>query len=330
MPHLTYGGFVLNLRTILVEKWMLRWLACAGFHGLKGFVRGPEESHMKETAYLIQAALISAWWVGLATSQTFFAAFQFNGIPPVAFWAFFAPDILCIAALSTVRAYKNIARLEYIVLGAFAYASLYCANATCLTRSGYLPTGVMLCGLCYNLFLCFNESLFRNASSSFALNVAKTAIQTVCIWTMALAVVPYIILDAFDALAMPNSGPSLILGLTAFACCSVLGLTSAFFMVRDGGGTPLPLDQTNHLVVTGPYRYVRNPMAMAGIGQGVAIAWIFQSIPVLIYALLGAFVWHLVVRPIEERDMIRRFGDAYLQYRQRVSCWIPTFRKTIP
>jgi len=159
---------------------------------------------MKETAYLIQAALISAWWVGLATNQEFFAAFQFNGIPPVAFWAFFAPDIICIAALSTARAYKRIARLEYIVLGAFAYASLYCANATCLTRSGYLPTGVMLCGLCYNFFLCFNGSLFRNASSSFAQNVAKTAIQTVCIWTMALAVVPYIILDAFNALAMPN------------------------------------------------------------------------------------------------------------------------------
>ena len=74
----------------------------------------------------------------------------------------------------------------------------------------------------------------------------------------------------------------------------------------------------------------RQSVAMAGIGQGVAIAWIFQSIPVLIYALLGALVWHLVVRPIEERDMIRRFGNVYLQYRQRVSCWIPTFRKTIP
>jgi len=192
-----------------------------------------------------------------------------------------------------------------------------------------LPTGVMLCGLCYNFFLCFNGSLFRNASSSFAQNVAKTAIQTVCIWTMALAVVPYIILDAFNALAMPNMGLSFCLGLAAFTCCSVLGLTSAFFMVRDGAGTPLPLDQTNHLVATGPYRYVRNPMAIAGIGQGIAIAWIFQSIPILIYALLGAFVWHLVVRPIEERDMTRRFGDAYLQYRQRVSCWIPTSRKSV-
>ena len=97
-------------------------------------------------------------------------------------------------------------------------------------------------------------------------------------------------------------------------------------MVRDGAGTPLPLDQTNNLVVTGPYQYVRNPMAIAGVGQGLAIAIVFQSVPILIYSLLGALVWHLVVRPIEERDMAQRFGESYLRYRQRVSCWIPSLR----
>ena len=58
-------------------------------------------------------------------------------------------------------------------------------------------------------------------------------------------------------------------------------------MVRDGEGTPLPLDQTNRLVVSGPYYYVRNPMAIAGIGQGLSVALIFQSLPVGIYSLLG-------------------------------------------
>jgi hypothetical protein len=43
---------------------------------------------MKETGYLLQAALICAWWVGLTTSQVFFDAFQFDQIPPVAFWSF--------------------------------------------------------------------------------------------------------------------------------------------------------------------------------------------------------------------------------------------------
>ena len=119
---------------------------------------------MKETAYLFQAALISVWWVGLASNQFFFAAFQFDEIPPTAFWAFFAPDVILIAALSTVRAYKQNAAIEYVILGAFGYATLYCANATVLTASGYLPSGMMLIGLSYNAFLCFNDSLFRSSS----------------------------------------------------------------------------------------------------------------------------------------------------------------------
>ncbi len=65
-------------------------------------------------------------------------------------------------------------------------------------------------------------------------------------------------------------------------------------------------------------------MAIAGIGQGIAVAMLFQSLPLLVYALLGAVVWQLVVRPIEERDMVRRFGEPYEIYRKRVRCWIPT------
>ena len=284
---------------------------------------------MKETAYLLQVALISLWWVGMATNQSFFNAFQFDEISPTAFWAFFAPDIVLISGLSAVRAYRKLSSLEYIILGAFGYASLYCANATLLTRSGYLPTGLMLLGLGYNIFLCFNGVLFRNSNSNagFALNVVKTLIQIVCIWILALAVRPAIILDAFGTLATPSMGLSFYCGLGLFTCCSVLSLTSAYFMVRDGSGTPLPLDQTNKLVVAGPYHFVRNPMAIAGIGQGIAIAVVFQSVPVLIYSLLGVVVWHLVVRPFEERDMEQRFGRSYLEYRQRVSCWIPTFGK---
>ena len=102
---------------------------------------------MKETACLLQAALVAAWWVGLAASQSFFSAFQFDGIPPTALWSFFAPDVVVLASLSTLRAYRRIAAIEYVILGAFSYAALYCCNATLLTWSGLLPTGLMLMGL---------------------------------------------------------------------------------------------------------------------------------------------------------------------------------------
>lgn len=282
---------------------------------------------MKATAYLLQSALISAWWVGLASSQAFFAAFQFDEIPPTAFWAFLGPDIILIAGLSSVRAYYKNGAIEFVILGAFGYASLYCVNAAILTASGYLSTTLMLLGLAYNGFLSFNSSLFRPSSTSLSRNVVKTLVQICCIWMLTLAAIPYVILDAFDALTIPNVGIWQFSGVILFICFSVLGLTSALFMVRDGDGTPIPLDQTNKLVVSGPYQFVRNPMAVAGIGQGLAVAIVFQSVPILVYSCLGALVWHLVVRPIEERDMARRFGEPYLEYRRHVSCWMPTIRQ---
>ena len=279
---------------------------------------------MKETAYLLQAALIAAWWVGLAISPAFFAAFQFDTIPATAFWAFFAPDVIFIACLSVYRAYRCVVEVEYIILGAFGYASLYCLNATILTGTGLLPTGLMLMGLAYNAFLCFHQSLFRKCTTTGTAAIdIKTLIQIICIWIIALVAIPFVILDAFDTFAWPGWGLSVWIGIAIFTVCSLLGLFSAYYIVCRGGGTPLPLDQTRELVVIGPYRYVRNPMAIAGIGQGVAVAVIFESWPVLGYAMLGAIIWHCVVRPFEEQDMAQRFGASYVAYRKRVMCWVP-------
>jgi protein-S-isoprenylcysteine O-methyltransferase Ste14 len=282
---------------------------------------------MKETGYLLQATLVVAWWVGLVASPAFFRAFQFNGISTNAFWAFFLPDILAIASLSLLRAYRRSAVIEYVVLGAFAYAALYCYNATILTNSGYLPTGLMILGLLYNLFLCFDRFAFRQSVSRHtSINAIKTVVQIVCIWALALLVVPFVLLDAFEGLHIPAVSLSTILGAILLVACSFLGLSSSYFLVRYGDGTPLPLDQANSLVTSGPYRYVCNPMAIAGIGQGLSLAAIFQSTPLLVYSCLGAVFWQLVVRPIEERDLTERFGDAYRNYRRGVGCWIPKFK----
>lgn len=282
---------------------------------------------MKETAYLLQAALIGAWWAGLASSREFFAAFQFSGITSAAFWSFLLPDLILIAGLSILRAYRKNSAIEYVILGAIGYATLYCCNATAITGSGFLPTGLMLLGLAYNGFLCFEKFVFRPSSSGLTRNALKTLLQIISTWVLALVVVPYVIMDAFGSVISIHGGTSLYLGGALFVCFSLLGLSSAFYMVRDGAGTPLPLDQTNRLVTTGPYQFVRNPMVIAGIGQGISISILLQSIPVLVYSLLGILVWQVVVRPVEERDMLERFGDAYADYRNRVSCWIPTRRR---
>lgn len=94
-------------------------------------------------------------------------------------------------------------------------------------------------------------------------------------------------------------------------------------MSGEGAGTPLPLSTARHLVTQGPYAYLRNPMAVAGLAQGFSVALILGSWAVAIYTLLGMLVWNFFVRPGEEANLELRFGKAFQQYRREVRCWIP-------
>ena len=44
----------------------------------------------------------------------------------------------------------------------------------------------------------------------------------------------------------------------------------------------------NRLVIAGPYRWIRNPMAVAGIVQGVAVGIILHAWLVITYAVVLA------------------------------------------
>jgi protein-S-isoprenylcysteine O-methyltransferase Ste14 len=283
---------------------------------------------MLETAYLLQSVLIVLWWLGISLSDSFYGAFEFPGIEQDVFSAFLLPDIIAIAALSVFRGYKKSRELQLIIFGAFLYATLYCVNASVNTGGGTLSTSMMVIGLGYNGFLCYGRKWFRAAAPVGVIaNGLKTLVQIVCIWFLALALIPFLILKAFAMPLIPTCGVLLWIGGCLFVCFSFLGLFSSYVLVKLGKGTPLPLDQTNELVVAGPYAWVRNPMAVAGIGQGIAVGLAYGSLPILCYAALGAVVWHFVVKPFEERDMLKRFGDSYEAYRSQVKCWMPRFKK---
>jgi protein-S-isoprenylcysteine O-methyltransferase Ste14 len=282
---------------------------------------------MKGTAYLLQATLILLWWIGMLLNQDFYDAFQFSDISKTAFNSFFLPDLLIISILSIIRAYNEKKELGLIILGGFAYASLYCINATILTKSGFLATTVMALGLAYNIFLVYEKQLFRKSNTTNILtNGIKTIIQIICVWTITLLIFPIIILKSFGEIPTITTTNKLI-GISLLFLFSIIGIYSAISMVINGKGTPLPLDQTQQLVSKGLYKYVRNPMAIAGIGQGISISIIFGSISIFVYIIIGAILWQFVVRPIEEKDMEMRFGKEYDLYKENVKCWIPNFKQ---
>src|SRR3954454_19500505 len=60
-------------------------------------------------------------------------------------------------------------------------------------------------------------------------------------------------------------------------------LLDAFIRFARADGTPAPPMPTAHLVVVGPYRYVRTPMSLAVLATLLGQALLFGSVAVLIY-----------------------------------------------
>jgi len=91
----------------------------------------------------------------------------------------------------------------------------------------------------------------------------------------------------------------------------------------QGFGTPAPLAPTRHLVVSGAYCYVRNPMylSVAALIFGQA-AW-FGDWKVALYGIVFGIVCHLFVVLVEEPRLLRDFGADFVTYRDEVPRWIP-------
>jgi protein-S-isoprenylcysteine O-methyltransferase Ste14 len=167
---------------------------------------------------------------------------------------------------------------------------------------------------------------FRRAKeATHRWNLAKTFVQIAFFWTLFLWLMPTQIvhLESLVGRAQIEWQGQRSVACILFTAASILGLYAGITMAIAGKGTPLPLDTARELVIKGPYSRVRNPMAIAGLGQGFAVAIYFGSPAVAAYSLIGGLIWNFGVRPVEERDLQERFGAPYTRYKKNVSCWMP-------
>jgi protein-S-isoprenylcysteine O-methyltransferase Ste14 len=91
----------------------------------------------------------------------------------------------------------------------------------------------------------------------------------------------------------------------------------------QGIGTPAPVFPTQHLVVKGFYRFVRNPMYISVISIVLGQGLLFSDVHVLEY---GAGAWlatHIFVLLYEEPTLRRTFGEEYEMYCANVRRWLP-------
>ncbi|QEO13231.1 isoprenylcysteine carboxylmethyltransferase family protein [Agromyces intestinalis] len=100
-------------------------------------------------------------------------------------------------------------------------------------------------------------------------------------------------------------------------------LLYAFALFAVHRGTPAPVAPTETLVVTGVYRYVRNPMYLAVLAIILGQALLFGSWWLVGYAAVVLAAVVTFVKGYEEPTLERTFGEQYDAYRRNVPGWWP-------
>ncbi len=133
-------------------------------------------------------------------------------------------------------------------------------------------------------------------------------------------------------LRLLSHGARLEMGILSFLAIpfwligSLIILQSFWDFTFRGRGTPLPTDPPKELVVTGFYRYVRNPIYV-----GVMLIFLGHFLwsgywSLLLYALLSLIGVHFFIILYEEPTLKKKFGAAYEEYLLQVPRWLPRWK----
>ncbi len=103
--------------------------------------------------------------------------------------------------------------------------------------------------------------------------------------------------------------------------------SAAFVMWRDGEGTPAPTAPPRRLVVTGPYRFCRNPILLGEMFYFFGFSTLADSLVTGIFVFLLVIGSGLLVLLLvgEDKGLEDKFGDEYRKYRSKTPWLIPGF-----
>jgi len=121
-----------------------------------------------------------------------------------------------------------------------------------------------------------------------------------------------------------------LLGIPALRLVGVLLIIASICVLLDsfarfaiqGLGTPAPVFPTRHLVISGFYRHVRNPIYLAVVAAILGQGLLFGSVPVLEYGVLVWLAFHVFVLTYEEPYLTATFGHEYEVFCAHVPRWL--------
>ncbi len=104
-------------------------------------------------------------------------------------------------------------------------------------------------------------------------------------------------------------------------------LWSTYTQLKIGKGTPAPVAPTQKLVVTGPYKLMRNPIEFGAIFYYFGLGTITVSYTVgLVCLFLALVIGSSYHKFVEEKELERRFGEDYIRYKENVPFLIPKIK----
>ncbi len=115
----------------------------------------------------------------------------------------------------------------------------------------------------------------------------------------------------------------------------ILGLitipSGLFFLIwamitqwRIGKGTPTPTAPTQKLIIQGPYKLCRNPIVFGELQYYFGLGTLFGSLTNGFICFLVSFIgMSIYYKFVEEKELLKRFGQNYAEYRDSTPFYIP-------
>jgi len=170
--------------------------------------------------------------------------------------------------------------------------------------------------------------ILRWSKKEYPLPVRLAAMAVAAI--LFLGLIPYALiipipkLDALLHLPAFHFGViNLIAGIVLILCGMFFGFWSIGEQLFEARGTPLPMMATQKLLVSGPFRFCRNPMTFGTICAYVGVGVIIGSPAAILSVAAFGGLLVLYLKRIEERELAIRFGQEYLEYKARTPFLLP-------
>jgi len=150
-------------------------------------------------------------------------------------------------------------------------------------------------------------------------------VVSLIIWSCFVLIFPaaLIFINEYFALPQYELPAGNFLGLLMILVAFAITLYAVISFLTVGRGTPVPVDPPRKLVITGLYKYTRNPIYLAYFLLFLGYFLAFGTVLLLGYFLSCTIFFYFYVVYHEEPVLKKRFGQEYEDYLRKVPRWFP-------